>query len=95
MSRTRFEQEYDRIASSRISRLNGGLDRRIALGDLRSIRLKFKLDRLKLSGEHIDYAQQLVDDVSMNQLLSNHTVGVRFATIPKSKTPLDIWKITE
>ena len=95
MNRTKFEQEYDRIASSRISRLDGGLDRRIALGDLRAIRLKFKLDRLKLKGEHIDYAQSLVDDISMNQLLSNHTVGVRFATIPKSKTRLDIWKITD
>jgi hypothetical protein len=92
--RAKFEQEYDRIAASRIARLDGGLDRRVALSDLRAIRFKWKMQRLGLKGSHIKHSQQLIDDIAMNHLLSNHTVGVRFATIPKSKTPLDIWKVS-
>ena len=93
--KAKFEQEYDRIASSRISRLDGGLSQRVALGDKRAIRFKFKMKRLNLSGDHIDEAQKLLDDISMNEMLENHTIGVRFATIPRSKRPLDIWKIKD
>ena len=93
--KAKFEQEYDRIASSRISRLDGGISKRIALMNQNAIRFQFKMKRLGLEGEHIDYSQKLIDDIAINELLSNHTIGVRFATIPRSKRPLDIWKITE
>ena len=93
--KAKFEQEYDRIASSRLSRLDGGLSKRVALTNKRAIRFKFKLNRLKLKGDHVDEAIKLVDDIAMNEMLQNHTIGVRFATIPRSKRPLDIWKITE
>ena len=89
----KFEQEYDRIASSRLSRLNGGVERHIALGSKNSIRLRFKLNRMGIKGDHIDDIIKLVDNIDLNQTLSNHTIGVRFATIPRSKKPLDIWKI--
>lgn len=90
-----FEQEYDRIASSRLSRLDGGLRKKVALGNLNSIRFDFKMKRLGLSGEHIDNANQLVDEISINELLSSHTIGVRFATIPRAKRHIDIWNITD
>jgi hypothetical protein len=93
--RAKFEQEYDRIAASRIARLDGGLDRRVALSDLRAIRFKWKMQRLGLEGSHIKHSQQLIDDIAMNDLLSSHTVGVRFATIPRAKTPIDVWKIQD
>lgn len=91
--RTKFEQEYDRIASSRLSRLDGGISKRIALMNNNAIKFNFKMKRLGLEGEHIESWQKLVDDIALNEMLSVHTIGVRFATIPKSKTPLDIWKI--
>lgn len=90
-----FEQEYDRIASSRLSRLDGGISKRIALMNKRSMIFEFKMRRLGLEGKHIEACQQIIDDISMNETLSAHTIGVRFATIPRSKKPLDIWKITE
>lgn len=93
--KAKFEQEYDRIASSRLSRLDGGLSKRVALTNQRAIRFKFKLNRLKLKGQHVDEAIKLVDDIAMNEMLQNHTIGVRFATIPRSKRPLDIWKIRD
>ena len=91
----KFEQEYDRIASSRLSRLNGGVERHIALGSKNSIRLRFKLNRMGIKGNHIDDIIKLVDDIDLNETLANHTIGVRFATIPRSKKPLDIWTIKE
>jgi hypothetical protein len=90
-----FEQEYDRIASSRLSRLDGGISKRIALMNKRSMIFEFKMRRLGLSGSHIDACQKIIDDISINETLSNHTIGVRFATIPRSKKPLDIWKIKD
>ena len=91
----KFEQEYDRIASSRLSRLNGGVERHIALGSKNSIRLRFKLNRMGIKGNHIDDIIKLVDDIDLNETLANHTIGVGFATIPRSKKPLDIWTIKE
>ena len=90
-----FEQEYDRIASSRLSRLEGGIPKRIALMNKNAIKFSFKMRRLGLKGAHIYECQKLIDEVALNEMLSNHTIGVRFATIPRSKKPLDIWKITE
>jgi len=91
----KFEQEYDRIASSRLSRLDGGIERHIALGSKNSIRLRFKLNRLGIKGNHANDIIALVDNVDLNETLSNHTIGVRFATIPRSKKPLDVWKIVD
>lgn len=93
--KAKFEQEYDRIASSRISRLDGGISKRIALMNKNAIRFKFKMKRLGLEGQHIKDAQELIDNIAMNELLENHTIGVRFATIPRSKRPLEIWKIQD
>lgn len=90
-----FEQEYDRIASSRLSRLDGGISKRIALMNKRSMIFEFKMKRLGLQGDHINACQKIIDDISINETLSNHTIGVRFATIPRSKKPLDIWKIKD
>ena len=90
-----FEQEYDRIASSRLSRLDGGISKRIALMNKRSMIFEFKMKRLGLSGSHIDACQKIIDDISINETLSKHTIGVRFATIPRSKKPLDIWRVNQ
>ena len=92
---SKFQQEYDRIAGSRLARLDGGIPKRVALGDKRSIRFAFKMKRLGLKGNHIDEAIKLIDEISINEMLENHTIGVRFSTIPRSKTPLDIWQIKE
>jgi hypothetical protein len=46
-----------------------------------------------LSGPHVDHAISLVDDVGMNELLSRHPIGVRFATIPRAKKKIDVWDV--
>ena len=90
---TTREREYDRIAASRLARLNGGIATHLALGSKSSQSLRWKMRRMGLSGPHVDHAISLVDDVAMNELLSRHPIGVRFATIPRAKKKIDVWDV--
>ena len=85
------EQEYDRIAAGRLARLNGGVPRHVALGSRSSLSLRWKLKRMRLSGPHIDSAIELVDELALAKILEHHPIGVRFATIPRSKRELEVW----
>ena len=91
MSWAKREQEYDRIAASRLSRLEGGIPRHVALGSRQALSLRWKLERLGLAGPHIDHAVVLVDRLSIADILQHQPIGVRFATIPRSKRDLEIW----
>jgi|31_taG_2_1085359.scaffolds.fasta_scaffold56094_2 hypothetical protein len=90
---TRREQEYDRIAASRLARLNGGVPRHIALGSRAALSLRWKLARMGLEGPHIDHAVALVDELSLAKILDHHPIGVRFATIPRAKRDLEVWDV--
>jgi hypothetical protein len=90
---TRREQEYDRIAASRLARLGGGVPRHVALGSKASLSLRWKLARMGLQGPHVDHAVQLVDELSLAAILDRHPIGVRFATIPRAKADLEVWDV--
>ena len=83
--------EYDRIAGHRLSKLDGGIPRFIALSNVKSITLRNKLNRMGLEGPHIEAAVQMVDDIGVQEVLSNQGIGVRFATIPSAKKKPKIW----
>lgn len=87
------EQEYDRIAASRLSRLNGGVPKHVALGSTASLSLRWKLNRMGLTGDHIEHAISLVDELALAQILEKHSIGVRFATIPKARNDLKVWDV--
>lgn len=89
----RREQEYDRIAAARISRLGGGVQRHVALGSRAGLSLRWKLSRMGLSGPHIDHAVGLVDELALASILERHPIGVRFATMPRAKRDLEIWDV--
>ena len=90
---TSREQEYDRIAAARLARLNGGVPRHVALGSRAALSLRWKLQRMGLEGEHIDHAVELVDELALARILERHPIGVRFATIPRSKRELEVWDV--
>lgn len=83
--------EYDRIAGARLAKLKGGIPRHIALSNPRSITLRNKLNRLGLEGPHVEAALKMVDDIGLQEVLSNEGIGVRFATIPQAKKPPKVW----
>lgn len=85
------EQEYDRIAASRLARLNGGIPQHVALGSRAALSLRWKLERMEITGPHADHAVALVDQLAMAEILANQPIGVRFATMPRSKRDLEIW----
>lgn len=91
MNRQR-QNEYDRIAASRLSKINGGIPQHIALSNPASITLRNKLNRLGLSGPHIEAAIGMIDEIGLQGVLDRQTLGVRFSTMPAAKRPPKIWK---
>ena len=90
---TRRQREYDRIAASRISKLNGGIPKHVALGSPSALSLRWKFNRMGLSGHHIEAALQLVDEQAMQAQLSRQSIGVRFATMPQARKKLKVWNV--
>lgn len=95
MNNRELQRRFDRIAASRLSRINGGIPRHIALSNRGSIVLRNKFKRMGLYGQHIDAAIEMVDDMGLQEVLSTQPLGSRFATIPQAKTPPKIWTPTE
>lgn len=91
MNRER-QNEYDRIAASRLSKINGGVSRHIALSNRSSITLRNKLNRMGLEGEHIDAAINMIDEIGLQGVLERQSIGVRFATTPHAKRSPKIWR---
>ena len=91
MNRQR-QNEYDRIAGSRLSKINGGIPKHIALGNPSSITLRNKLNRLGLQGEHIEAAIDMIDEIGLQGVLQRQSLGVRFSTMPQAKKKSRIWK---
>ena len=91
MNRQR-QNEFDRIAGSRLSKINGGIPKHIALGNSSSITLRNKLNRLGLSGEHIEAAITMVDEIGLQGVLERQSLGVRFSTMPQAKRAPRIWR---
>lgn len=90
-SYTQRQREYDRIAASRIARLNGGVPRHVALGSRAGLSLRWKFQRMGLEGPHVDHALSLVDEVALNDILSKHTISTRFSTMPRAKRNIEVW----
>jgi hypothetical protein len=84
MNRQR-QNEYDRIAGSRLSKIDGGIQRHIALSNSKSITIRNKLKRLGLEGEHIDACIQMVDELGIQEVLAHQSLSVRFSTMPGAK----------
>ena len=91
MNRQR-QNEYDRIAASRLSKINGGVSKHIALSNRASITLRNKINRMGLSGEHIEAAIAMVDDIGLQTMLESQSLGVRFSTTPHAKREPKIWR---
>lgn len=91
MNRQR-QNEFDRIAAARLSKINGGLPRHVALSTSSSITLRNKLKRLGLEGEHVEAALGMVDDLGIQQVMSRQSLGVRFSTLPAARRAAKIWK---
>lgn len=87
------QRDYDRIAAARLSKLGGGVPRHVALGSRASLSLRWKFQRMGLTGPHVDHAVALVDEVALNQLLAVHPISTRFATMPKAKKSLEVWDV--
>lgn len=90
--RRRLQHEFDKIAGSRISKLNGGIKTHIALSNKASITFRNKIKRMGLSGEHIDDALQMLDDIGIQNTLQHQSLGVRFSTVPYAKNKPKIFK---
>jgi len=91
MNRQR-QNEFDRIAASRLSKINGGIPQHIALSNPASITLRNKLNRMGLSGQHIDAAMDMIDEIGLQGVLQRQSLGVRFSTMPAAKRSPRIWK---
>ena len=91
MNRQR-QNEFDRIAGARISKLNGGIPIHIALSNQKSITFRNKIQRLGIEGPHIEAALKLIDDIGIQQTLQNQSIGVRFATVPQAKKKPKVWR---
>ena len=91
MNRQR-QNEFDRIAGSRLSKIKGGIPKHVALGNSSSITLRNKLNRLGLQGEHIEAAITMVDEIGLQGVLQRQSLGVRFSTMPQAKRKPNVWK---
>lgn len=91
MNNRELQRKFDRIAASRLSRIEGGVARHIALSNRASITLRNKLSRMGLYGPHIDAATHMVDEIGLQSVLSSQPLGSRFATIPQAKRAPKIW----
>jgi len=91
MNRQR-QNEYDRIAAGRLSKIDGGIPKHIALSNPASITLRNKLNRLGLEGPHIEAAKQMIDEIGLQGVLERQSLGVRFSTMPQAKRSPRIWR---
>ena len=91
MNNRELQRKFDRVAASRLSRIEGGVPRHIALSNRASITLRNKLRRMGLQGPHIEAATEMVDDMGLQAVLSTQPLGSRFATIPQAKRVPKIW----
>jgi hypothetical protein len=89
--RRKRSNEYDQIAASRLSKLNGGIPKHIALSNRASITLRNKINRLGLDGEHIESALRMIDEIGIQETLDRESIGVRFASIPQAKKKPKVW----
>lgn len=71
--------------------MSGGIPLHVAIGNIRSITLRNKLKRLGLRGDHIDDLISLVDEIGIQQNLSDMPLGVRFSTVKSKKNKPKIW----
>lgn len=86
------QRKFDRIAASRLSRIKGGVPKHIALSNSRSITLRNKLKRLGIEGPHVTAALEMVDEMGLQEVMSNQPLGSRFASMPQSKKKSKVWR---
>ena len=87
-----LQREYDKIAISRMKKHNGGLNLHTALGNKYSIRIRWKLERLGLlKSEEGKNLSQLIDEIAINQTFSEVPIGVRYASVKREKTDVEIF----
>ena len=91
MNNRELQRRLDRISASRISKLGNGIPKHVALAQIQSITLRNKFDRMGLSGDHIDTALNMVDEIGLQKILSKQPLGSRFATLKTSKPKPKIW----
>jgi hypothetical protein len=92
MNNREAQNQFDRIAAARLSKIKGGVKKHVALSNSRSITLRNKLNRMGLQGEHIEAAKNMIDEIGLQGVLQHQSLGVRFATMPSSKSKPKIWK---
>jgi len=86
------QAEYDRIAASRLNKLDGGISLHVALSGYPSITLRNKMKRMGLEGPHVSAALKMVDELGIQRTLEAQSLGVRFTTVQGSKSKPKIWK---
>ena len=86
------QRRFDRMAAARLSKMNGGIPRHIALSNSKSITLRNKLKRLGIEGEHVNAALNMVDEIGLQEVMSRQPLGSRFASMPQSRRKSKIWK---
>jgi hypothetical protein len=86
------QAEYDKIAATRLNKLEGGISLYVALGGYPSITLRNKMNRMGLKGPHVNAALKMVDELGMQRTLERESLGTRFATVEGSKSKPKIWK---
>lgn len=92
MNNRELQNQFDRIAASRLSKIKGGIPKHIALSNSSSITLRNKLNRMGLEGPHIEAAKSMIDEIGLQGVLEKQSLGVRFSTMPSSKSKPKIWK---
>lgn len=85
MNHREIQRRLDRIAASRIGKLNGGIPTHVSLSNANSITLRNKFKRMGLVGDHIDAALTMVDEVGFSKIMENQSLSSRFATIKASR----------
>lgn len=86
------QRRFDRMAAARLSKMNGGIPRHIALSNSKSITLRNKLKRLGIEGDHVNAALTMVDEIGLQEVMSRQALGSRFASMPQSLRKSKIWK---
>jgi len=86
------QRRFDRMAAARLSKMNGGIPRHIALSNSKSITLRNKLKRLGIEGDHVNAALTMVDEIGLQEVMSRQPLGSRFASMPQSRRKSKIWK---
>lgn len=86
------QRRFDRMAAARLSKVSGGIPRHIALSNQRSITLRNKLKRLGLEGDHVEAALNMVDEIGLQEVMTQQPLGSRFASMPQAKRSAKIWK---